>query len=73
MEKTEVELFFSVFCTRREKNNEREVNLLFASFALKKSKNVNAFIVFQDNLSNLCHEKVTKIPKHDFEAFFVLV
>ena len=39
----------------------------------KKSENVNAFIVFQDNLSNLCHEKVTKTPKHDLETFFVLV
>ena len=32
---------FSVFCTRREKIDETEVNLLFASFAVNVKKKVH--------------------------------
>ena len=36
--KTEVELLFPFFYTRREKIDETEMNLLFASFALNVKK-----------------------------------
>ena len=67
------EVYFYFLCFKKKvwllnKNKKKLQNRVCEK---RKSKNVNVFIVFQDNLSNLWHEKVTKTPKHDFEAFFV--